>query len=183
MSRRTGTGTNKSQGMSWTGFCVSTHKRATWNTMRPNGDALYVIGLGTGAYMATVFSLLYSSVFTAFAAAGSFDVEAQLLTLIGSLPSDGDPFIPKGKTPIPAWILDENGSGRAVADYLIRACGAKVENLRNDVAEVWRETPKPGTLYLNEQPVTEVWYTDEKTLKTQSQEELTEHMLAFVTRL
>ena len=146
-----------------------------------NGDALYAIGLGSGAYMATVFSLLYSSVFAAFAAAGSCDLDKQLLTLIGSLPSDGDATIPKSANPMPAWILDENGSGKAVAEYLKAACGAKEENLRSDIAGIWRETPKPGTLYLNEQPVTEVWYSDASALSSLSQEELADRMLAFVT--
>jgi len=146
-----------------------------------NGDALYAIGLGTGAFMASVFSLLYSSVFAAFAAAGECDVEAALLDKIGSLPSDGDPYIAKSRNPMPGWILDANGSGKVVADYLKTANNAMEENLRNDVARIWRQKPAAGTLYLNEQPVSEVRYSDANQLGSLSPDDLADRMLCFVT--
>lgn len=147
-----------------------------------NADSQYAIGLGTGAFMVSLFSLLQSSVFAAFAAAGSFTgIDEAVLEAVGKLPSDGDSNVLKRNNPISGWILDEDGSGKPVAEYLKTAVGVKEEQLRNDIARIWRQDPKPGTLYLNEQPVSEVWYSEKDNWASVSSDALADRLLAFVT--
>jgi len=145
-----------------------------------NGDALYAIGLGSGAYIASVFSLLHSSVLAAFAVAGSCKMNEDLLNKIGSLPAEGDWKHLKRHTPLPGWVLDEDGTGQLLADYLNTACGTVQENLRNDVASIRRQPPQ-RTLALNEQSVSEVWYSSTEQLASLSEPELVCRMLEFVT--
>lgn len=146
-----------------------------------NLDSIYVIGLGTGAYMAGVYALLYGSIVASCALAGSCSMDPRLLARIGELPSDGDPFVKKSENPLPGWILDADGTGLPVAEFLKGAVGVQEEQLRNDVAQVWRQRPKAGTLYLNEQPVSEVWYSDREQLDALSPDELADRLLKFVT--
>ncbi len=146
-----------------------------------NLDSIYVIGLGTGAYLGGLYALLYSSIVASCALAGSCDLAPELLERIGALPSDGDPHVLKKDNPLPGWVLDGDGTGLAVAQYLKGAVGVQEEYLRNDVARVWRQKVKAGTLHLNEQPVSEVWYSNREQLAALSPEELADRTLAFVT--
>ena len=146
-----------------------------------NLDSIYVIGCGTGAYAAGLLASLYSTIVTAAVAAGSHHVPEELLSVIGKLPSDGDPNVLKKDNPLPTWIVDADGSGKAFLEYAKNAVRVAEEDLCNRIACVWKQAPRPGTLYLNEQPVSEVWYSD-SSMPTLSADEFADRALAFVTR-
>ena len=142
-----------------------------------NQDAQYTLGFGSGAYMSTLFSILYGSKFTAFASAGETGFTDELFDILRSLPSDGDPHTMKSECPIPAWIMDGSESGRKVADFLKKANNSLEEGLSNDVAKVWYPAQKPGELHLNTQRINQVWYSDCIPLQGN---ELIDRMVKFV---
>ena len=142
-----------------------------------NYDAVYAIGLGTGAALASLMGVLFSHTFAAFAALGNAAISPELLEIIGKLPT-ADETERKAEVAIPAWIGNASGKAGPLVDYLKHACGVKEENLRNDLALVWRAHENTKRLCLNDQPVAEVWYSTEVISVNDA---VIDRMLDFVT--
>ena len=144
-----------------------------------NADACSCIGFGSGAYIASLYSILYSRRIAAFAADGDFSAFTQeVAAAAGDLPTDTDPWTLKKDNPVPAWIIDRNGSGSLLLDFMKHANKAREDGLYNDAAKVWLQKPDSGELFLNTQAVAQTWYTDKQEM---SFEEQIDKMLAFVT--
>lgn len=143
-----------------------------------NECAFYAAGFADGAYMAGVFSLLYSSVFAGFAACGDTSLDPQLLEKIGALPSDGDPATPKSRVPLCAWLLDDNAP---LLNYLLTANNAKTAG-RNEAAAVYRQRPNATENLVNEQSVCEVWHTPAAKAAALSPGEALDGMARFLKR-
>jgi len=123
-----------------------------------NGPSVYAMGFGDAAQIAAVFAFTHASVLAAWAAWGNTELDPELLELLTSMPSDCDANISKGEVRLPAYLV---GTPSNVLEACKRACHVKEEYLLNDVARLWRERPKPGTLYLNDPACSEVWFTAE----------------------
>ena len=144
-----------------------------------NYDAVYVMGLGCGAGLASLLGILFSSTFAAFAAVGKTDISEKLLDKIAALPTNGNNYETKADVAIPAWIADGSEEALPLVNYLKKVNHVIEEDLSNSVARVWKERYNTQHLCVNEQPVAEVWYCD--TIPEKGNE-LAEKMLAFVTK-
>lgn len=145
-----------------------------------NADAVYALGFGDGAYIASVFAMTHVSLLAAFAVKGPCRVAPELMQWIGDQPSDCDAGIPKKRVSLPAWILDE-GDYHPLVEYFQKAAHTKDEGLRNGYARVYRQKPKAGELYLNEQAAVEVWHSTAKEIEEKSESDILREMTAFVT--
>lgn len=145
-----------------------------------NAPDVYALGFGDGAAMAAVFAMTHAGVLAAWAGKGPCRLDPEVIRWIGDSPSDGDSGIPKKEEALPSWILDGEEES-PVAEYFRRACHTQEEGLRNAFAHVYREKPKPGELYLNEQAVSEVWHSRREDLEGKSEAEILDKMTGFVT--
>ena len=143
-----------------------------------NAPGVYCMGFEDGANIASVFSILNISVLAAWAAWGDTQLDDKLLEMIGNAPSDCDDGIKKAEVPLPAFIIDENGSN--TLEFFKKACRVKDENLRNDFAYIFRQQPKPGESYINDPACSEVWHSDYEQVSKIDRREMIEKMVAFV---
>ncbi len=142
-----------------------------------NAPGVYALGFGDGAQIASVFAFTHCSVLAAWAAWGDTQLDPALLELLRSMPSDCDPCIKKGEVRLPAYLI---GKPSNVLDAVKAANHVKDENLHSDIAQIWREDPLPGTLYLNDPACSEVWFTPEDQAEALPFPDVVEAMTAFV---
>ena len=146
----------------------------------PSVCSHYALGLGSGAYMASLFSILYGSTLAAFAVAGESGFTQELAELLESLPSDGDPGISKAECPLPAWIMDGSEDGKRLLHFMRRANQCGEAFLQNDVAKIWTPGLNAGGAHpMQGLRAEQVWYSEKESL---SGEELVDRMVGFVTQ-
>ncbi|MBQ4307362.1 MAG: hypothetical protein II759_02155 [Lachnospiraceae bacterium] len=142
-----------------------------------NASAVYAMGFGDGAPVASVFAILYQSYLAAFAACGNTEIDAELLKRLGGAPSDCDVTIPRAEIPLPAYFIGEDSN---VVAYFRGACHTSSSWLHNGFARVFREMPRPGSSYVNDEVASEVWLSSAEDADKLGAEVLTEKMVAFV---
>ena len=140
----------------------------------------YPLGFGEGAYIATAFAVTYSATFPAFAACGNCSIDTELLDLLRALPSDGIKTKKKSEIALPAFVINTDDKGEAIAEYLMEINNAKDHALSNPYGKVFLEESRPGAYFVNEQPVGQVWIGDRESVAGKSAEEIVEAMLQFV---
>lgn len=145
-----------------------------------NDSSQYVIGLGRGAQVATLFALLYSSVVAGLVMDGG-EASAEALELVGRLPCDGDPKTPKSSLPMNAWVLGR-GRGDALVEYLWRANKPEETSLRDDCAQVYRSSDAQMRTLSDGDPVCELRLSEDGAPALQGADRLAA-MLAFLLRV
>ncbi len=143
-----------------------------------NAPGVYCMAFGDGANIASVFSIMHISVLAAWAAWGETALDDELLHHLGNAPSDCDPGLKKADIPLPAFIIDSSESN--TLRFFKKACKAKNEYLHNGFARVFRQQPKPGESYINDQACSEVWHATEDDAVKMGRDVITEKMVAFV---
>jgi len=142
-----------------------------------NAPGVYCMGFEDGANIASVFAFTHCSVLAAWAAMGDTQLDADLLTHLTAMPSDCDPCIPKGQVRLPAYLIGEASN---VLQAAKSANHVKDETLYNAYAQIWREDPLPGTLYLNDPACSEVWHSTKEQIADLPLADVIENMTAFV---
>ena len=141
-----------------------------------NAPSVYCFGFGDGAAMATIFTVIHSSVFAAFAAWGSTEIDGELLDYLGRAPSDCDPYLTRSEIPMPAFLIGEpSNAGR----YFKKAARVREEYLFNGFARVFRQQRRIGESCLNDTACCEVWLSEEKDAAILGRDVLIEKMVAF----
>jgi len=143
-----------------------------------NAPGVYCMGLGDGANIASVFSIMHISVLAAWAAWGNTELDSELIELIGNAPSDCDAGLRKSDIPLPTFIVDSNESN--TVRFFKKACKAKDEYLHNGFARVFRQRPKPGESYINDQACSEVWHSTFDDAAIMGRDVMIEKMVAFL---
>ncbi|MBQ6551251.1 MAG: hypothetical protein IJL78_07580 [Lachnospiraceae bacterium] len=142
-----------------------------------NASAVYAMGFGDGANIASIFAILYQSYLAAFAAWGDTSLDCKLLAQIGDAPSDCDKTLTRGDIPLPAFFI---GPKTNVVEYFKKADNVREEYLYNGFARVFREFPRPGSSYVNDEVCSEVWLASEDNAAKLGYEVMVEKMVAFV---
>lgn len=140
----------------------------------------YAMGLGSGAYMASLFAILYGSTLAAFAVAGETGFSEELDGLLRKLPSDGDTDVSKAECPLPAWIMDGSEDGKRLLAFMKEANQCNGASVHNDMAEIWAPGPGAGGAHpIQGLRAEQVWYSERVPL---SGDELIDRMVGFVTQ-
>jgi len=105
-------------------------------------------------------------------------MDKALMDLIANSPSDCDKTLTKIQVPLPAFIVDDKNSTQV--EYFKKACYVKDEYLFNGFARVYRQQPKIGESYVNEQAVAEVWHSENAFAQKLGMDVIVEKMVAFV---
>jgi predicted esterase len=143
-----------------------------------NAPGVYCLGFGAGANIAAVFSIIHVSVLAAWGAWGDTQLNDELIRMIGGAPSDCDQGLYKSQIPLPTFIVGRKETN--TLDFFRKSCRAKDEYLHNGFARIYRQQPKPGESYINDQAVSEVWYALEEDAAKLGFEVMVEKMTAFV---
>ena len=143
-----------------------------------NFPAIYCMGFGDGANIASVFSIMHVSILAGWSAWGDTNLDDGLIKLIGDAPSDCDSGLKKADIPLPAFIIDSNESN--TVKYFKQACKVKDEYLYNGFARIFRQQPKPGESYINDQACSEVWHATYDDATKMGRDVMTEKMIAFL---
>jgi len=143
-----------------------------------NAPGVYCMGFGDGANIAAVFSIMHVSILAAWAAWGDTNLDDELIKLIGNAPSDCDPGLKKADISLPTFIIDNNESN--TLKYFKQACNVKDEYLYNGFARIFRQKPKPGESYINDQACSEVWHTTYDDAAKMGRDVMIEKMVAFI---
>ena len=142
-----------------------------------NASAVYAMGFGDGANIASIFAILYQSYLAAFAAWGDTEVDPVLLSKLGDAPSDCDASIPRGAVPLPAFFVGKDSN---VVEYFRKADHVSESYLSNGFARVWREKARPGSSYVNDEVCSEVWLSSPEDADKLGHGVMVEKMVAFV---
>ena len=143
---------------------------------------IYPIGLGSGAQAAVAYALTYSATYAAFAADGDCYVDPELLKVLEMLPSDGMDTRKKTEIPLPGFLIDRGGRAGETFSYMKKIINAREEGLSNQYGRVYLEASRPGAFYVNEQPVSQVWLCNVKSVGSAERKELNRAMVEFVSR-
>lgn len=141
-----------------------------------NAPAVYCLGFDDGALIAAMFAVIHQSYLAAFAAWGDTTAENAFLTQFGESPSDCDRSVKRKEVPLPAFII---GQETNVTNYFKRAIRAGEEYLVNCYGRVYREVPKPGSSFVNEEVCCEVWAGDEERIRLLAYADVIEKMVDF----
>jgi len=141
-----------------------------------NEGGFYALGFEDGAYMAAIFSMLYSSVFAAAAICGKVEIEDELIERIGNLPADGDRTLKKNQIPLSMWMI---GDCVQLVPYFCLACdtdkGISTENYVS-----FRQKQIPYGNIMNEQQVAEVRYSSSQSIAEWGYGKTAEIMVDFI---
>ena len=143
-----------------------------------NAPGIYCMGFEDGANIAAVFSIIHISVLAAWAAWGNTQLDNELIKLIGNAPSDCDASLTKAQIPLPTFIIDDNNSN--TVEFFKKANNVKDEYLYNGFARVFRQQPKPGASYINDQVCSEVWHSSNVDAAKMGRDVMIQKMVAFV---
>ncbi len=139
----------------------------------------YAMGFGSGAYMASLFSILYGSTLAAFAVTGESGFSEEVDHLLRGLPSDGDRSVSKAQCSLPAWIIDGSEDGKRLLAFMKEANQCEGEPVRNDAAQIWAPRFGGGAHPIQGARAERVWYSEKNPL---AGNELVDRMLGFVTQ-
>jgi pimeloyl-ACP methyl ester carboxylesterase len=149
-----------------------------------NESTYYVLGQGAGAYIATAFTLLHSTIISALVADGDITLHADLLNQLGKVRSDRNPLQSKTEVQVCAWLVGgEDVLSNPVTRVFQKACNAIDEGLSNAYAKVFRQKMSTIKATLDGLPIAEVWVSEAENLKAKSENELHLEMFSFLLRL
>lgn len=137
-----------------------------------NERALYAVGYGEGGTMVNELAMSYPSMFAGIVSIGGSAVSNEFMDATGKAGST--PYIEAGNTdgplaqfpnnsiPVPAWIINcgEESANTAVVDYWKAANKVVDESLTNAYGKVYQADKLTTDQMNNEQPVAEVWVSD-----------------------
>jgi len=146
-----------------------------------NEAAYYIMGIGTGAYVATTYGFLNSAVFSCILADGDYQLDARLLKQLGMICSDRDASESKLDVRMPAWMVDRTGNRAddTILKTLKRADTLKDAGLRNQYAAVYQQDMKRYYNSMDGLPMTEVWSTKAQEASEIPLDILYEQMITF----
>lgn len=125
-----------------------------------NESTYYAIGLGAGAYPATVFSILYSSVFAGLVVDGDGALHPALLEQIGNFPSDGDMGTVKKQVPLPTWIIDRHETMSQMLTYFKNSNQVEDTCTVTQTYDQYRQNIKQACTSIDGLPICEVRYSN-----------------------
>ena len=96
----------------------------------------YMMGFEDGAYIASVFSMLYSSLFPAGVFVNPPEIDEDLIRQIAAMPSDANHNKKKTQVPFSAWIVGENTQ---LVDYFRICCNASDTALSSGTYTVYQQ--------------------------------------------
>lgn len=141
-----------------------------------NEGGFYALGFEDGAYMATIFTMLYSSVFAAAAVCGPVKIEEELIEKISSLPADGDKTLKKNQIPISMWMIGECDQ---LVPYFCHSANTD-KGICTEHYVSFRQKQIPYGHIINEQQVAEVRYSSNPAAAGWNYQKTAERMVDFV---
>lgn len=148
-----------------------------------NESTYYVMGFGAGAYPATAYTLLNSTLISGLVSDGDFQLDGRLLKQLATIQSDRDKSKSKLDVAVPAWLLCRSTEdGGAVLDCFRRACHTEDRELQTPYADVFQQNLKRYRNSPDGLPMTEVWFTGKNRRVELEEEGLHRRMIVFVMR-
>lgn len=148
-----------------------------------NEATYYIMGLGAGAYPATAYGLLSSSLFSCILADGSYQLDSHLLAQLGTIRSDRDVACSKLDVLMPAWLVNRaSEDGGAVLEALKKANCTEDRGLRTPWGQLFQPDLRRWQGTLDALPMTEVQFTSAGDAAGLSPEELHREMILFALR-
>ena len=148
-----------------------------------NEATYYIMGLGAGAYPATAYGLLNSSLFSCILADGQYELDSRLLEQLGEIRSDRDALCSKLDVVMPAWLVSRAGEeGGAVLEALKKANRCEDRGLRAPYGRLFQPDPRRWQNTLDALPITEVQFTPAGDAGALSPEALHREMILFALR-
>lgn len=124
-----------------------------------NAPAVYCMGFGDSAWVASLFAVTHVSVLAAWSAAGDTELDQELLDRLGDGPSDCDAALPRRAVTLPTCVFDNRESN--VVRYFKDANHTADEGLKNAHGRVFRQQDRPAQSYRNDTVCCEVWHGPE----------------------
>ncbi len=103
----------------------------------PTACAYYVLGLGSGAFIASIFSVLFGGTIAAFAVSGVSGFTEELAQRLSSLPVTGRAGATMAERPLAAWINDGSADGERLLDFMKCANHCSQKSYLQDDVEIW----------------------------------------------
>lgn len=148
-----------------------------------NEATYYIMGLGQGAYPATAYGLLSSSLFSCILADGQYQLDSRLLEQLGHIQSDRDAVCSKLEVVMPVWLVNRDGEdGGAVLEALKKANHSEDRGLRTPYGRLFQPAPQRWQSTLDALPITEVQFTSARDAAALSPEALHREMVLFALR-
>ncbi len=148
-----------------------------------NEATYYIMGLGAGAYPATTYGLLSSSLFSCILADGQYDLDSRLLDQLGKIRSDRDAACSKLSVVMPAWLVSRDSEdGGAVLEALKKANRSEDRGLRTPYGMLFQPDLRRWQSTLDALSMTEVQFTSAKDASQLSPEDLHREMILFALR-
>lgn len=149
-----------------------------------NEPTYYSLGLGSGAYVSTAYTILNSATFAALLADGDFHLKSCLLEQLKQTRSDRNAMQKKTDVPMVSWLSDTTDSAdREVLDTLLHACNAADQGLHTDMAQVFQQDIQTYQHTISSLPIAEVRYTAHELRKTLCAADLHRAMMQFALRI
>ena len=142
-----------------------------------NESTYYIWGLGTGAYIATTYGLLGSSIFSCIIADGNYTLRPELIEQLKTIRSDRDSLKNKLDVVMPAWLIggDED---EPVLENLLIANKVIDQGLKIGETSVFKQDARYFHSSLDTMPIVEVRHTPKGT-KSPGNLELLKFSLQF----
>ena len=143
-----------------------------------NAPSVYCLGFGDGAKIAAIFSMEYISYLAGWGAWGDTSLDPALVAQIGNGPSDCDASLRRADIALPTFVIGKDSN---MVSFFKAACRVNEEEyLYNGFARVFREVPRPGASFINDEACSEVWLGDEADAAKLGKDVMIEKMVAFV---
>lgn len=114
-----------------------------------NAPAIYALGFGKGAVIASIFSILYTSVLAAWGAFGENEILEAALQQLGEIPSDCDAAVKRCEVGLPTILVEKNHS--SIFNYYKKANKVEGKALFDGTEEVYYPESRIGETLLNDQ--------------------------------
>ena len=148
-----------------------------------NESTYYAIGFSAGAYIATAYSLLNSTLFSGFAVDGDYKLDSRLMKQLGTIHSDRDNAKSKLDVVLPAWLINRESDAKdEIFECLMKSCDAEDRGLVNQYALVYQQDLKKYQNSADGLPMAEIWFSGKSKIAGVSKEEIHRKMVAFLMR-
>lgn len=148
-----------------------------------NESTYYIMGLGSGAYVATAHGLLSSSLFSCILADGDYQLNPQLLKQLGEIRSDRDVTCSKLDVAMPAWLVQrEPCEDDPILEKLLQANRCEARGLSCGGTAVYQQDTRRWQASLDALPVCEVRHTAAGSAEHLDPAELHREMMVYALR-
>lgn len=160
-----------------------------------NERALYLVGYAQGGTMAHELAMAYPARYSGLVSIGGSAVSDAYMEEIGSSPcypyaeatnfEGASPRWPNNTIPVPVWVIGcgEDGANTNVIDYWKKANNVVDEGLTNAFGEVFQADKVTSDHLINEQPIAEVWVSQDTQALTYDAQYNTNIWVKFLSRI